>query len=701
MQREANWWKKEPLLIMEPANTWTDIDERDPAAEAEKISALGGNMTHVHVKWPHLDPARFYFSARTGTRKNRDYLAEFLTEAHKRDIRTVIYFDVHTADLAFGRRHPDWRQVTEDGKPKQDVYTVHTTFCVNSPWREWVFTTVEDLCKYDIDGIFFDGPVVFEGCCYCESCRKLFRKTYGKKMPLRSVAAERKDSKPWANLVEFQSKSVARFLGDTQKRIKGAHPGILFYMNGNVLAPYSARGADNRKLILETDILGAEGGFLHGDLRTHPIFKPALTAKLLEAQAAGKPAVVFDCGGHKPWTFSALPVGETELLYAQTIAHSANVWFALCGEPNEFPDQVEVMQRYNAFIKKNREVYIGTRSDARIALAYSQDAANFYASSGVAVSDFTKAVTTEKAGDVMNEFNGFYDGLLRAQCPFDVIDNVNLDNGVDSRYDLLVMPNIACLSSKSARNVKNFVARGGNLILSFETSLYNARGKKLNNFQLADVMGVDYADGMLGPMKWDYLFPQGRRSPLLEGIQSQYIPSPHFGVKTKSRKDARTCLSFGEPLAGRYAGIPRDSGVPFLVQHLYGRGKCVYLASDFGNFLWKFRLEECYRILWNAVNRHHRPRVRLESLPRSLDISVRTKGTRTFVHLVNATSEIKRPVANIVPVARGVLIMRRRKPPGSVSALVAGKDLKWKTSGQEVRISLPTIGAYEVVAIEG
>jgi hypothetical protein len=699
MKREAKWWEKEPLLIMEPATTWTDIDQRDPVAEAEKIAALGGNMTHVHVKWPHLDPARFYFSARTATRKNRDYLAEFLAEAHKRDIRTVIYFDVHTADVAFGRRHPDWRQLTEDGKPKQDVYTVHTTFCVNSPWRDWVFETVEDLCKYDIDGIFFDGPVVFEGCCYCESCRKLFRKTYGKKLPLRTVAAKRKDSAQWANLVEFQSKSVARFLRDTQKRIKRAHPGILFYMNGNVLAPYSARGADNRKLIRETDMLGAEGGFLHGDLRNHPIFKPALTAKLLESQAAGKPTVVFDCGGHKPWTFSALPVGETELLFAQTIAHSANVWFALCGEPAEFPEQVEVMQRYNAFIKKNREVYIGTRSDARIALAYSQDAANFYAASGVAVSDFTKAATTEKAGDVMTEFNGFYDALLRGQWPFDVIDDVNLDSGVDSRYDLLVMPNIACLSAKAARNVKKFVAAGGNLIVSFETSLYNARGKKLKNFQLADVMGVDCAGGVFGPLQWDYLFPQGRRSPLLKGIESQYVPSPNFGLKTKSREDARTCLTFAEPLPGRYAGDPSKSDMPFLVQHKFGKGTCIYLAADFGNFLWKFRLEECYRILWNAVSRLHRSPVRLEGLPRSVDISIRKKDTRTFIHLVNCTSEVKRPVANIVPVARGVLVLKRQKPLKQVRALMAGKDLKWKSSGQEIRISLPTIGAYEVVAL--
>ena len=239
---------------MEAANSWTDIDTRDAAGEAEKIARLGGNMTHVHVMWPHADPARFNFSTRAATRKNRDYLAEFIPEAHKRGIRVVIYFDVHTADMAFARKNPGWRQVKEDGKPKEDIYTVYPTFCVNSPWRDWVFTIVEDLCKYDIDGIFYDGPAVFEGCCYCESCKKLFRKTYGKKIPLRSVASGRKDSAGWAALVEFQSKSVARFLRDTQRRVKRARPGILLYMNGNVLAPYSARGVDNRKAIRETDV---------------------------------------------------------------------------------------------------------------------------------------------------------------------------------------------------------------------------------------------------------------------------------------------------------------------------------------------------------------------------------------------------------------------------------------------------------------
>lgn len=77
------------------------------------------------------------------------------------------------------------------------------------------------------------------------------------------------------------------------------------------------------------DILGAEGGFLYYDLRSEPLWKPGMTAKLLEAQSGGKPTVVFIAGANKGWDEYLLTAAETRLLYADTIANGANPWYGI------------------------------------------------------------------------------------------------------------------------------------------------------------------------------------------------------------------------------------------------------------------------------------------------------------------------------------------------------------------------------------
>ena len=146
------------------------------------------------------------------------------------------------------------------------------------------------------------------------------------------------------------------------------NPQILLYMNGNTLAPSWPTGRDNRKIIKETDILGAEGGFLYGEL-TEPVYKPGAVAKLLETQAEGKPTVVFDAAKQGPWTFSTLPPGEISILYSQTITHQANVWLAICATPQFHKKEMDVIRKYNRFIKENPDPFLKTESMAKIALA--------------------------------------------------------------------------------------------------------------------------------------------------------------------------------------------------------------------------------------------------------------------------------------------------------------------------------------------
>ena len=53
-------------------------------------------------------------------------------------------------------------------------------------------------------------------------------------------------------------------------------------------------------------------------------------------------------------------------------------------------------------------------------------------------------------------------------------------------FKLLVLPNIACLSDAQCAQLRAFVAAGGSLVATYETSLYDEWGAPRPQFGLAD-----------------------------------------------------------------------------------------------------------------------------------------------------------------------------------------------------------------------
>ncbi len=181
------WWTKEPLRIIEICTLLGRPDHIGAAKQAGMAGRLAPNMQHLHVMRHGpgcgLTDEEFYFRTTLARKKNPDYLARYLPEARKRGIKAVVYFNVHVVDPAFGKRHPGWLQRKQDGRAMDGIYRSAMSFCVNSSWRDWCFQLLQDLCAYDIGGIFYDGPCFYTPTCYCRSCSAKFRKFYGKKLP--------------------------------------------------------------------------------------------------------------------------------------------------------------------------------------------------------------------------------------------------------------------------------------------------------------------------------------------------------------------------------------------------------------------------------------------------------------------------------------------------------------------------------------
>jgi hypothetical protein len=303
---------------------------------------------------------------------------------------------------------------------------------------------------------------------------------------------------------------------------------------------------------------------------------------------------------------------------------------------------------------------------------------------------------TEKAGNLGEEFYGFYDGLSRNHFPFDVIDEVSLENDL-GKYDLVILPNATCMRMKAADNLRSFVKEGGNIISTFETSFYNENGKKLENFRLNDLFGIEKTGNIFGPLSWDYIIINDNEHFALKDIRQKYIYAPAYGLQQKSKIKSPLC--FSKPLPGSYAASPSVTEYPFLIENRYGKGRSVYLAGTFGGSLHKFHFPEYYKILENLVSGLCRPVARFENVPSSVEINLRRKNNSVYLYFINFTSEMKRPIQKIIPLNNLKAELLLHEEVKSIKALWSGKELEFSRIGSIISLTLPLLEDYEVVEI--
>jgi hypothetical protein len=694
---QTHWWERERLRILDLETSMSQIDYRDPAELAAHKARLGYNAEHFEVMGMPggLDDQHFYFRSAVSGKLNPDYMKRYVPEAHKNGIRVFIYFNVHWYRPQFAEHHAEWLQRRADGTPIDKVYSTGTDFCINSGYREWVFQILRDLAAYKIDGIFFDGPIFFGDTCYCQACRTRYRHLHGAEMPAKSV----RKGADFARLLDFQADSLTEFLRDSRRILKSIDPEIALYMNGGVRGANWPTARLNRKLITEQDLLGSEGGFIGGDLTKVPLWKPGLTARMLETQAGGKPTIIFSAASLKPWTFSLLPAAELRLLYADSIANAAGVWFGITPFEMDEPE-MQALAGMNQFLAANNRYYMNTRSEARVAVVWSETTANFYPGGGANSIDFDPAKITGSVGDLNQEFGGIAEALLRAHTPFDVIDDVSLESEALDRYQAIFLPNVACMSDKTAARLREYVKKGGNLFATFETSLYNELGERRPTFALADVFGASDTRRLAGPLRWDFARPAGA-DPLLEGLQRRLLPATTYYVRATAT--ARVLAKFMQPLKGTYDGVPGPSDDPLLTEQRTGQGRAIYSTGDLGALISGFHWPEYLRLIENISHALAPPAVEVSNAPGSVEVVLRSQdnGRRTLIHLVNFTGEMTRPIREVLPLrdvhltlAKGTVISKaytlRTARPLTVATLPDGRR----------QITVPKLDEYEVVVME-
>jgi hypothetical protein len=92
-----------------------------------------------------------------------------------------------------------------------------------------------------------------------------------------------------------------------------------------------------------------------------------------------------------------------------------------------------------------------------------------------------------------------------------------------------------------AGKLADYVNNGGNIISSFETSLYTETGKKLDDFRLKEVFGTDSSGDIFVPST-GITSHQGEKIIFLLKLPHKFINAPTYGLKQVQEVRSR-CIS--------------------------------------------------------------------------------------------------------------------------------------------------------------
>jgi hypothetical protein len=553
----------------------------------------------------------------------------------------------------------------------------------------------EIMRKYMVDGIFtnrWSGS----GMCYCEHCRKNFRDFSGLDLPRTSDPQDPAQRQ----YIVWNQKRLFDLWRLWNERIREINPQGSYIANagGGALSPLDMKTIGELAPTLFADRQGRSGQMAP--------WANGKNGKEYRATMGNKAIVgIFSVGieDRYRWKDSVQSGDEMRLWVADGMAQGLRPWFTKFNAKVIDRRWLPVVEEIYNWHHANEAYLRNERSYARVGMVYSQQTASFYGG------EKARALVEDPA-------LGFYQALIEARIPFEMVHDRLLDREHTAQFRTLILPNIAALSSLQCQQIREFQESGGNVVATYETSLYDEWGVRRPDFGLASMFGVSFAGGVQGPMLNSYLSLQKDPAtetyhPLLAGFEdatrivnaanqvdvkpvSQNVFSPLQIVP--SYPDLPMEALFPPPIKTHNPGVfIRESG----------RGRVVYFPGDIDRTFWEVLDVDHAKLLRNAV-----VWATNETAPVSVegqgvvDISVWGQRNSMTVHLVNLTNPMmmRGPVREVIPIANQSL--RIQIPEGrrgtQAKLLVAGKSIPFRTEQSMILLDVPSIAVHEVIALD-
>ena len=709
MPEEQGSWVNECLLWGQ-----LNLQEHDPAHIDVAEWKEYWRRTHIDVITLNAGgiisyyPSRCELNWRSPWLGQRDLLGELVAAAKDLGLRVLARFTPSRVDERFVMRHPDWCMMDERGQPRVDeghdpgqsgrLYLM----CMNGPYyRQWIPQVMfrEIMGRCDVDGFFFNAWQPADrsvGPCHCQACRDGFQAFSGLPIPPLNDWS----NPAWQSWLEWHAHCTSSLAEEWRAAAKALKPSAIIVLNqGGGIEGISNRGATWKRMLDSHEIVDSD----HQSRGTgEPLWNVGATGKVLRAVMQPKPYIYLFGVYGGIGRVSAQPAAELTLMMAEAAASGARLWYHVIGACGEDRRSLATVEHFYQWMHRHREYYLNTQSSTDIALVFNQRLLDIYGKA-----DAQRLVS--------QPWRGAYAALTRARLPFDMLHADDISTERLSRYRAVVLPNQACLSDSQCAALREFVAHGGGLVATSETSRCDENGVQRSDFALADVFGVS----ALAPVPHRHTqvhFRLEERDIIGAGFEGTNVISAleldvcPVGVTN----DARVALTLVPhvphmPPERVFFTVPRTT-TPLAVcrDAADSRGRVVYFPCDLDRLCALPRNNPDHRHLFaNAVRWALGDPPSVEVIgPGVLDVHVSRQHSppRLLIHLVNCTNPDLwyPPATELVPVGRQRVLVRLQNTQRARSARLLWRDEEARLDVRDgaVEIIVTGIEAYEVLAIE-
>ena len=277
-----------------------------------------------------------------------------------------------------------------------------------------------------------------------------------------------------------------------------------------------------------------------------------------------------------------------------------------------------------------------------------------------------------------------------------------------SKYSALILPNVALLSDAQCDQLRAYVKSGGSLFATFETSMYDERNNRREDFALADVFGMKKSGDVIGTTGNGYYSRIEKKHPILDGFtDTNWLMGAEHRVPVAPTSNPILTVVPGFVAYPPELAYPPTSHTnePAIVLVEQGKSRLAYFSGDIERTFWTSGNPDLSRLINNTIRWMLR-----DAQPVSVDGSgvIETFAWETepgfALHILNYTNPNTHRgwYRDFYPI--GAQRVRFALPAGRkvsrVQLLRAEREIPFERTAAGIEFTVPGVTDYEVAAIE-
>jgi hypothetical protein len=679
--------------------------------DAEKLADLLVDMNFNTVRvatsgWYYFIPDTPF---KTHPQLNgRDILAECIAACKKRGIRVVPYVRAG-GPLAADAIKDEWaHRMNPKGEIHhfQQPYTTCRALCWNTSYRQAFAELIEKIVtKYDIDGMYFDAwmptycfklqdgfvghPKVQGIYCYCEGCRKGFKKDIGAELPFSEKGKAGYTAEELEILGKYRPWSwqqIVEAFYDTKKLIK-SHKNVplIFNINNPILFEYT----DQRVIDGQDAFLYERGDSLLERVESISVaVSHGLAVWPYIGGYDGLQRIVHDWFGLGQEIYTAVAFGGSPIIY-QGYLYVNN------------PHGRKPIKDAFAVLKKNEKYISKFEPYKYCAVVHTRKDPPGHA----------RSTPDRYNTNTRNCSLGAFESCIYSHLQTTSLFKQDLDKPeIINKYKVLYLADMCYVSDSQVKNLQNFVKNGGGLILSYATGLYDENGDKRSTFALGSLAGVEYlnpdeetkkmiAQNYRSQGPWDlYLMTNPGQSVIRPSLSNTLIAG-YLYEPVKALPDSTV-------VANMVTGTNTKKLFPGLVVSNYGKGKVAYIAPALDSLYSQTHIREVADFLMDVIE-YVSPQKRPYQInaPDSLISNMMVKDDTYVLHMANWTGckfeKIHQKVYYIPPIENVKIScpIPKGKKVKNVGLFIPA-EFSHSVKNSILYVTLPKVNNYQAVIIE-